>query len=114
MCTLLKIGDTYPITTTQKTAKPNLCIGSETCVIRQRKRQMSFLRPSPEITLKQQQQKLIKICSMNCKLRRQQKQTTGIMHIYTRKRRETWKDTGLEGNIDKTSEHRNGHVTANL
>ena len=51
---------------------------------------------------------------MNCKLRRQQKQTTGIMHIYTRKRRETWKDTGLEGNIDKTSEHRNGHVTANL
>jgi len=45
---------------------------------------------------------------------RQQKQITGIMHIYIRKRRETWKDTELEGNIDKTSEHRNGHVTANL
>jgi hypothetical protein len=39
------------------------------------------------------------------KTERQQKQTTRIMHIYIRKRRETWKDTGLEGNIDKTSEH---------
>jgi hypothetical protein len=51
---------------------------------------------------------------MNCKLRRQQKQTTGIMHIYIRKRRETWKDKELEGNIHKTSEHRNGLVTVKL
>jgi hypothetical protein len=37
-----------------------------------------------------------------------------MMHIYIRKRRDTWEDTELEGNIDKTSEHGNGLVTANL
>jgi hypothetical protein len=50
---------------------------------------------------------------MAYKLRRQQKQTTRIMHIYDiLKERETWKDTELEWNIYKTSEHRNGLVTA--